>query len=131
MTDEIVTPENTKLIAEWMGYKSRIVDAVINCKAVYIIDEDNIYNAQTEYNPITNADQSREIEEKLLKLGYEIICIKEQFYSLVLKLKSDIVEESLPLAIYKAALFVRHQNAYRNSPHCSFRTCYTLLRKRT
>ena len=88
-----------------MGYKSRIVDAVINCKAVYITDEDNIYNAQTEYNPITNANQSRDIEEKLLILGWEVHFMVCKYLLKKFDDSTNITAVTLPLVIYKAALY--------------------------
>ena len=105
MTDEIITPENTKLIAEWMGI-NLIENKDSGLLSVPI--GNGVFQEPTEYNPITNADQSREIEEKLLQVWGRIdientdgiFYISSAIYSCIY-----FSAEKLPLAIYKAALY--------------------------
>ncbi len=103
MTDSIVTPENTKKIAAWMGKKAVVFEDMV------IISNP----AGQIYNPITNAEQSREIEKRLISKYYyiieggEIVGDKGQYYEIKTEDGEIIAKaETLELAIYKAALLV-------------------------
>ena len=107
MTDEIVTPENTKLIAEWMGYSSIVIAKDCNPYKVMKISQDSADKLfkRDEYNPITNADQRSEIEEKLLKLGWSPQWLVDIYVLKKWNTLGIITAATLPLAIYKAALY--------------------------
>ncbi len=102
MTDSIVTPENTKKIAEWMGYDSR---TITNFFGTHIIIKTK-YGGVCDYNPITNAEQSREIEKKLLDLCWKIekfsVC---NYQATSRETGNSLLAETLELVIYEVALF--------------------------
>jgi len=120
MTNKIVTSENTKLIAEWISDKYWLqptietkipnnwicLNAGKKCEPFVLVN-------QSEYNPITNAKQSRELEKKLLyKCGWIIevfggvmhISYQPTGFKVVIK------ESNFELAIYKAALHEANKN---------------------
>lgn len=111
MSDLMLTPENTKLIVEWMGHEARIriqlLSKIVQMKLIKPFGWNFI-----EYNPITNADQSRKVEEKLLKLGWYITAYPDGKAYIIRKagfvdskwISEEIEEETLELVIYKAAL---------------------------
>jgi len=99
--DNIVNPTNTKLIAEWVGYKTTIVGDALGVIGVFISNQGMKY----KYNPITNAEQSRELEKKLLKLKYFINYLQRNEVFQILQIGYRGFEsETIELAIYKAAL---------------------------
>ncbi len=115
MTDSIVTPENTKKIAEWAGYHAEILNDKPDYIGSYVpYNKSNVYIRPAQYkmhmlsyyNPITNAEQSREVLEKLLILGWKVA-----EYGGIINMKilrtgfgKLIKAETLELAIYKASL---------------------------
>ena len=116
MTDEIVTQENTKLIAGWMGKEITIGNTGVFSGSMLVWEKEK----REEYNLITNATQSREVEEKLLGLRWKIegfnfgSDFKE--HPLIFSLTKNINEpqkgyqetieaKTLELVIYKAALW--------------------------
>jgi len=103
MTDKIVTPENTKLIAEWMGYE--IVTSALNEWNVTRNEGSGCW----EYNLITNAEQSREVEKKLLELGHDVF-FDCGFYNVFNESKIDNSAETLEQVIYEAALQEANKN---------------------
>ncbi len=107
MTDSIVTPENTQLIARRMGYESDNRGS-LGIDLIELIETDhNGIRHIGWFDPIANAEQSREIEEKLLDLGWRIHKWFDSYYLTIDKSDAEFKEieaETLPLAIYKAAL---------------------------
>ncbi len=105
MDNEIVTPENTKLIADWMGYESQpLTDKSDNVMIVI----KGLRMLPFVYNLITNADQSREVEKKLLELGWRVDREEEKYLVLnYSKPENGFAQRAatLELAIYKAALW--------------------------
>lgn len=58
---EDITTDKLKAVAEYMGYE--VIMRSYNLVHVYADEE------WSEYNPLTNAEQDRELEIKLLNLG--------------------------------------------------------------
>ncbi len=100
MTNKIVTPENTKKIAEWMGRKADYVHDIITKEVAYIE-----INDEEKYNPMTNAEQSREIEKKLLDSCWRIEKFADSYQATSRETGNSLVAETLELVIYKAALW--------------------------
>ena len=101
MTDEIVTPENTLLIAKWAGFFGVWIQ-----KKAWVFHQVNGQPVSCDF--ITNAEQSRESEEKLLDLGWRIHKWFDTYYLTLDKSDAEFTEieaKTLPLALYKAALY--------------------------
>ncbi len=107
MTNSIVTPENTKKIAAWMEYETHFshYHEFNNKEKMVLFDE----GCHIEYNPITDAEQSRALEKKLLKITspigirYKIECLYK-FVIVDIYINISYRAETLELAIYKTAL---------------------------
>ncbi len=103
MTDLIVTPENTKLIADWMGKENIIIADDTVCFTP------NGLHHKYPYNLIGDADQRFEVEKKLMKkCGFTFnhtygFGKSNQWVAVSGNLKNFEAKE-LELVIYKAAL---------------------------
>ena len=79
----MISPEQLKKVAEYMGYEARIIDKGCPSENVYIKTktkgEFHYLEYGIEYNPLQNSDQCLELMEKLLDSGHSI-CKLGNFY---------------------------------------------------
>ncbi len=106
MTDSIVTPENTKKIAGWIGLGEQYCYIKIEKNNVFLCDVvGDIPNEEcVEYNPITNTEQSYEVLLKLLGLYWKIEKFSNNYQATNRETGNSLAAETLELVIYKAAL---------------------------
>ena len=104
--DSIITPDNTRLIAEWMGEKFTYQTVMSEINTIFVTDE----GRDIEYSLTNNADQRFEVLEKLLGLGYGLLLNEDTYRLKNFDPWSVDYAETLKLAIYKTALSEAKKN---------------------